>query len=74
MYELDAIAAAVIGGTSLMGGTGTIVGAVIGALVMASIDNGMSMLNADVYWQYIVKGLILIVAVWIDVVSKRKKA
>lgn len=74
MYELDAIAAAVIGGTSLMGGTGTIVGAVIGALVMASIDNGMSMLNADAYWQYIVKGLILIVAVWIDVVSKRKKA
>lgn len=74
MYELDAIAAAVIGGTSLMGGTGTIFGAMIGALVMASIDNGMSMMNADAYWQYIVKGFILITAVWIDVVSKRKKA
>lgn len=71
-YELDAIAACVIGGTSLMGGKGKIFGALIGALIMASIDNGMSMMNIGAYWQYIVKGLILILAVWVDVVSKNK--
>ena len=71
-YELDAIAACVIGGTSLMGGKGKIVGAIIGALIMASIDNGMSMMNIGAYWQYIVKGLILILAVWVDIVSKNK--
>ena len=71
-YELDAIAACVIGGTSLMGGKGKIVGAIIGALIMASIDNGMSMMNIGAYWQYIVKGLILILAVWVDIVSKSK--
>ncbi|MGG3823049.1 sugar ABC transporter permease [Geobacillus thermodenitrificans] len=72
MYELDAIAACVIGGTSLMGGRGNIVGAIIGALIMASIDNGMSMMNIETFWQYIVKGLILIMAVWIDISSKSK--
>ncbi|QDP41935.1 sugar ABC transporter permease [Radiobacillus deserti] len=71
MYELDAIAACVIGGTSLMGGKGNIVGAIIGALIMASIDNGMSMMNIQTFWQYIVKGLILILAVWIDLSSKK---
>lgn len=71
-YELDAIAACVIGGTSLMGGRGKVVGALIGALIMASIDNGMSMMNIGAYWQYIVKGLILILAVWVDIVSKNK--
>ncbi|NWQ41917.1 sugar ABC transporter permease [Bacillus sp. EB106-08-02-XG196] len=71
MYELDAIAACVIGGTSLVGGRGKIVGALIGALIMASIDNGMSMMNIQAFWQYIVKGLILIVAVWIDISSKK---
>jgi len=74
MYELDAIAACVIGGTSLMGGRGNIVGAVIGALIMASIDNGMSMMNIQTFWQYIVKGLILIVAVWIDIANKPQTA
>ncbi|MDQ0338596.1 D-xylose transport system permease protein [Caldalkalibacillus uzonensis] len=73
MLELDAIAAAVIGGTSLMGGTGTIIGAVIGALIMASLDNGMSMMNVEAFWQYIVKGLILILAVWVDVTTKKRR-
>ena len=58
--ELDAIAAAVIGGTSLMGGEGKITGAVIGALIMSSLDNGMSLMNIDITWQYIIKGLILL--------------
>lgn len=71
-YELDAIAACVIGGTSLAGGKGKIFGALIGALIMTSIDNGMSMMNIGAYWQYIVKGLILIVAVWIDISSKKQ--
>jgi len=71
MYELDAIAAVVIGGTSLMGGVGTIIGSILGALIMASIDNGMSMMNVAPFWQYIVKGLILILAVYLDIASKK---
>ncbi|MCD8508857.1 MAG: sugar ABC transporter permease [Bacillus sp. (in: Bacteria)] len=74
MYELDAIAAVVIGGTSLIGGVGTIVGSILGALIMASIDNGMSMMNVPPFWQYIVKGMILILAVWLDISSKKKAA
>ena len=65
--ELDAIAACFIGGTSMRGGSGTVHGALIGALVMASLDNGMSMLDVDTYWQMIVKGCILTLAVWVDV-------
>ncbi|GFN30184.1 sugar ABC transporter permease [Paenibacillus xylaniclasticus] len=72
-YELDAIAACVIGGTSLMGGTGTIAGAIIGALVMASLDNGMSLMNLESFWQYIVKGGILILAVYIDIYTRQKR-
>ncbi|WP_084186850.1 sugar ABC transporter permease [Andreprevotia chitinilytica] len=70
MGELDAIAACFIGGTSMRGGSGTVLGALIGALVMASLDNGMSMLDVDTYWQMIVKGSILVLAVWVDVVSR----
>ncbi|MDP5276294.1 sugar ABC transporter permease [Chengkuizengella axinellae] len=73
MYELDAIAAAVIGGTSLLGGAGTISGAIIGALVMASLDNGMSLMSVETFWQYIVKGGILILAVWMDIYSRQRK-
>lgn len=69
MGELDAIASCFIGGTSMRGGSGTILGAIIGALIMASLDNGMSMLSVESYWQMIVKGSILLLAVWIDVVS-----
>jgi D-xylose transport system permease protein len=68
--ELDAIAACFIGGTSMRGGSGTVHGALIGALVMASLDNGMSMLDVDTYWQMIVKGCILTLAVWIDVSTR----
>lgn len=70
--ELDAIASAVIGGTSLMGGEGTIFGAVIGALVMSSLDNGMSLMNLGVVWQYVVKGLVLLLAVWVDMLQRKK--
>lgn len=74
MGELDAIAACFIGGTSMRGGSGTVYGALIGALVMASLDNGMSMLDVDTFWQMIVKGSILILAVWVDVTTRGSRA
>jgi len=71
--ELDVIAACFIGGTSMRGGSGTVHGALIGALVMASLDNGMSMLDVDAYWQMVVKGFILTLAVWVDVVTRASR-
>ncbi len=72
LLELDAIASCVIGGTSLMGGIGSIPGAILGALVMESLNNGMSLANIEPFWQYIVKGGVLVIAVWADIVSQRK--
>jgi D-xylose transport system permease protein len=72
MMELDAIAAAVIGGTSLLGGQGTVWGALLGALVMASLDNGMSLLNTESFWQPIIKGGILVAAVAVDMIGRRR--
>ena len=72
MMELDAIAAAVIGGTSLMGGRGTVWGALLGALVMASLDNGMSLLNTEAFWQPVLKGTILVAAVAADMAGRRR--
>lgn len=68
--ELAAIAACFIGGTSMRGGSGTVHGALIGALVMASLDNGMSMMGIEAFWQMIVMGSILLLAVWVDVISR----
>ncbi len=73
-YELEAIASCVIGGTSLMGGEGTIVGALVGSLIMASLLNGMSVMNMPIFWQYIIRGLVLVIAVYVDVVSKKSKS
>ncbi len=70
--ELDAIASAVIGGTSLMGGEGSIRGAIVGALVMTSLDNGMSLMNMDITYQYMIKGAILMLAVWADIASRKE--
>ncbi|QGP90842.1 Xylose transport system permease protein XylH [Neomoorella glycerini] len=70
--ELDAVAAAVIGGTSLSGGIGSVPRAIVGALVMASLDNGMSLMNVEVFYQQMLKGLILILAVWLDTSTKQK--
>jgi inositol transport system permease protein len=64
--ELDAIAAAVIGGTSLSGGVGTIWGTIIGALIIGVLNNGLDLLNVSAYWQTIVKGSIIVIAVIID--------
>jgi D-xylose transport system permease protein len=71
LMELDSIAAAVIGGTSLLGGRGTVWGALLGALVMASLDNGMSLLNTEPFWQPILKGAILVAAVAADMATRR---
>ena len=72
LLELSAIAAAVIGGTSLAGGVGTIAGALLGALVMQSLQSGMLLLNVDTPLQSIVIGLVLIVAVWIDSLYQKR--
>lgn len=65
-FELDAIASAVIGGTSLTGGVGSVFGTMAGALVIGVINNGMDLLQINAYWQQIVKGLIIVAAVLID--------
>ena len=67
--ELDAIASCFIGGASMRGGIGTVIGALVGAMIMASLDNGMSMLGIDTFWQQITKGIILVLAVWLDIVT-----
>jgi putative multiple sugar transport system permease protein len=72
-YELDAIASCFIGGASAYGGTGTISGAVIGAIFMGVLNNGMSIIGIDSNWQRAVKGLVLLAAVVFDVVSKNRK-
>ncbi len=74
MFELDAISAVIIGGTSFSGGVGTIAGTVIGAFIISVLNNGMSLLEVPTFYQFIIKGLIIILAVWFDVLSKRKRA
>jgi len=71
LKELDAIAACVIGGASLVGGRGTIFGACLGALIMATLDNGMSLLNVRDFMQDIVKGSILVAAVGLDMMGRK---
>jgi len=72
-YELDAIAAVVIGGTSLSGGTGSIVGTLFGALLIGVINNGLNLLGVSSYYQQVAKGLIIVLAVLIDVWRKKKR-
>jgi inositol transport system permease protein len=71
-YELDAIASTVIGGTSLSGGVGSIPFCVVGALIIGVLNNGMDLLGVNAYWQQIVKGFIIVIAVLIDA-NKQKK-
>jgi D-xylose transport system permease protein len=72
MAELDAIAAVVIGGTSLMGGVGTVEGSIIGAFIIGALRNGMTLLGVDANWEYVVRGFVVILAVWFDISAKRK--
>lgn len=65
-YELDAITAVVLGGTSLFGGEGTLVGTIIGALILGVIDNGLNLLNVSSFYQDAVKGLVILIAIMLD--------
>jgi ribose transport system permease protein len=71
-YELDAIAAAVIGGTSLSGGEGTILGTIIGALIMGVLKNGLNLMNVSQFWQQVAMGVVVIGAVYLDIVRRRR--
>jgi len=71
-YELDAIAAVVIGGTSLSGGTGTILGTIIGAFIMSVLTNGLRIMSVAQEWQTVVTGIIIILAVYTDILRRGK--
>src|SRR3546814_20630457 len=73
LAELSVIAAAVIGGTSLAGGVGTVPGAILGAVIMQSLDNGMVLIGVSSSMRNIVIGLVLVAAVWFDVVYNRHR-
>jgi ribose transport system permease protein len=71
-YELDSIAAVVIGGTSLSGGKGSIMGTVIGALIIGVLNNGLVLLNVSPFWQQVIKGLVILLAVIIDRMQRKE--
>jgi ribose transport system permease protein len=71
-YELDAIAAVVIGGTSLSGGRGSILGTIIGAFIISTLNNGLRMMGVEEQWQYVVTGVIIIIAVYVDTVLRKR--
>ncbi|AKA68325.1 ABC transporter permease [Clostridium scatologenes] len=70
--EMDAIAAVVLGGTSMSGGSGKMGGTVIGGLVIGVLSNGLNLMNVDSFWQYIVKGVVILIAVYVDALKKKK--
>jgi D-xylose transport system permease protein len=72
-YELDAIASCILGGTSTLGGVGTIQGAMIGALIIASLSTGLQMMNVAPAWQYVLKAIVLVLAVLADVYFKKNR-
>ena len=71
--ELDAIAAVVVGGTSMSGGAGKIGGTIIGALIIGFLNNGLNLMNVNSFWQYVVKGIVILLAVFMDFLRTRKK-
>lgn len=71
-YEADAIAAAVLGGTSFTGGKGSIQGTIVGAMVLVLLQNGMNLLGVNFYWQLVIKGLLIIIAVYMDVAGRKE--
>ncbi len=73
-YELDAIAAVVIGGASLMGGRGTIIGTVLGLLLIQTLNNGLDILTVPAYWQQVIKGVLIVAAVAVDMWSSNRRS
>ena len=73
-YELDAIAAVILGGTSFVGGVASIIGTLVGALIIAVLTNGLVLLGVSDVWQYIIKGLVIIGAVTLDRFRQRGSA
>jgi ribose transport system permease protein len=72
-FELDAIAAVVLGGTSMMGGIGKMGGTVLGVLVIGVLNNGLNLLNINSFWQLIAKGIVILLAVYVDILKKKKR-
>ena len=72
-YELEAISAVVIGGTSLSGGEGSILGTVIGAFIISTLTNGLRILSAPQEWQIVVTGVVVILAVYLDILRRRQQ-
>jgi ribose transport system permease protein len=72
--ELDSVAAVIIGGASFFGGVGTVGGTLVGALIMGVLRNGLNLMNVSAYWQTVVIGVVIVVAVWVDVVRQRAAA
>ena len=72
-YELDVIAAVVVGGTSLTGGEGTILGVLIGAAIMQVLRNGLVLVGIEAYWLQVVQGLVIVVAIMLDKLRKRRR-
>ena len=70
--EMDAIAAVVVGGTSMSGGSGKIGGTIIGGLIIGVLNNGLNLLNVNSFWQYVVKGAVILLAVFVDYIKNRK--
>ena len=73
-FELDAIAAVVLGGTSFSGGIGTLGGTLLGVFVIGFLNNGLNLLNINSFWQLVVKGLVILLAVYIDIMKKQGKS
>ena len=71
--EMDAIAAVVVGGTSMAGGSGKLGGTVIGCLIIGFLDNGLNLMNVDSFWQYVVKGVVILLAVLLDFLRSKSK-
>ena len=70
--EMDAIAAVVVGGTSMAGGSGKIGGTIIGGLIIGVLNNGLNLMNVNSFWQYVVKGCVILLAVYLDFIRTKK--